>query len=203
MGRGELTTGTVGLCFGPPGRWGYVSATGTVGHRDGGAMFQPPGRWGYVSATGTVGLCSGILLQSLMESLNTTSQSIWTLVLRAGRLRCPACGRAKMFRNMLSMNDPCPECGRKFDRAPGYLLGSIYVNYGLTAVLVVILYFGMFLTTDLTGKQLLYVTSAFALLFPLWFFRYARALWIALDEKFDPWPNEHEARELANRKSNR
>jgi len=87
------------------------------------------------------------------------------------------------------------------DRAPGYLLGSIYINYGVTAVLVVILYFGLFLTTELTGRQLLYLTSALALLFPLWFFRYARALWIAMDEKFDPWPNEHEARELANRKS--
>jgi hypothetical protein len=31
--------------------------------------------------------------------------------------------------------------------------------------------------------------------FPLWFFRYARALWIAFDEKWDPWPNEEERRQ--------
>jgi len=143
--------------------------------------------------------------QPLMESPSTTddtsSQSLATLVFRALKLLCPACGQAKLFRNMLSMDDPCPECGRKYDRAPGYLLGSIYFNYGITSVLVVILYFGLFLGTDLTGKQLLYITSALALLFPLWFFRYARGLWIAMDEKFDPWPNELEARELANRES--
>jgi len=136
-------------------------------------------------------------MKSSSTTDDTSSQSLATLVFRALKLRCPACGRAKLFRNMLSMADPCPVCGRKYDRAPGYLLGSIYFNYGITAVLVVILYFGLFLTTDLTGKQLLYLASALALLFPLWFFRYARALWIAMDEKFDPWPNEHEARELA------
>jgi uncharacterized protein (DUF983 family) len=120
-----------------------------------------------------------------------------TLIGRALRLRCPACGRAKLFRNWLSMNDPCPDCGRKFDRAPGYLLGAIYFNYGVTALLVVVFYFSMFLSGTLTGKQLLWTLTAFAVLFPLWFFRYARALWIAFDERWDPWPNEEESRQLA------
>jgi uncharacterized protein (DUF983 family) len=119
-----------------------------------------------------------------------------TLIGRALRLRCPACGRAKLFRNWLSMNDPCPECGRKFDRAPGYLLGAIYFNYGVTALLVIIFYFSLFLTSTLTGRQLLWMLTAFAVLFPLWFFRYARALWIAFDERWDPWPNEEERRQL-------
>jgi hypothetical protein len=44
--------------------------------------------------------------------------------------------------------------------------------------------------------------TTFSLLFPLWFFRYARGLWIAFDERFDPWPNEQEARELARQKEN-
>jgi len=101
-----------------------------------------------------------------------------------------------MFRNWLSMRDPCPECGRKYDRAPGYLLGSIYFNYGVTALLLVVLYFSLYLSGTMTGRQLLYVLAAFALLFPLWFFRYARGLWIAFDELFDPWPNEQEARAL-------
>jgi uncharacterized protein (DUF983 family) len=125
-----------------------------------------------------------------------TNPSYATLIGRALRLRCPACGRAKLFRNWLSMNDPCPECGRKFDRAPGYLLGAIYFNYGVTALLVVVFYFSMFLTGTLTGRQLLWTLTAFAILFPLWFFRYARALWIAFDERWDPWPNEEERRQL-------
>jgi hypothetical protein len=36
----------------------------------------------------------------------------------------------------------------------------------------------------------------FGVLFPTWFFRYARALWIAFDEHWDPWPNEEEVRRM-------
>jgi hypothetical protein len=94
------------------------------------------------------------------------------------------------------MRDPCGSCGRKFARAPGYLLGSIYVNYGVTAVLVVLIYFGVYFAGWLNGQQLLVLLGVFSLAFPLWFFRYARALWIAFDEIFDPWPNEQERRSV-------
>lgn len=115
-------------------------------------------------------------------------------MLRGLRLRCPRCGVGEIFRGWFSMNARCPDCGRLFDRAPGYLLGSIYFNYGVTAVLVVIAYFSLYFTDTLSGKQLLVLLTAFSLVFPLWFFRYARGLWIAFDERWDPWPNEEEAR---------
>ena len=95
------------------------------------------------------------------------------------------------------MNETCSACGRRFERAPGYLLGSIYFNYGVTALLVVVFYFILFLSETFTGRQLLWMLTAFSLLFPLWFFRYARALWIAFDERWDPWPNEEERHKLA------
>ena len=47
----------------------------------------------------------------------------------------------------------------------------------------------------MSARQLLVGLAGFSVLFPLWFFRYARALWIAFDERFDPWPNEQELRE--------
>ncbi len=118
------------------------------------------------------------------------------LVGRALRLRCPACGRGDLFRGRFAMNDPCPYCGRRFHRAPGYLLGSIYFNYGVTSLLVVIAYFSLYFGAGMSGNRLLGLLGTFALLFPIWFFRYARALWIAFDERFDPWPNEEEARKL-------
>jgi uncharacterized protein (DUF983 family) len=118
--------------------------------------------------------------------------SYGTLIARALRLRCPACGQGKLFRNWLTMNDPCAACGRKFDRAPGYLLGSIYFNYGVTAALVVALYFALYLTDALPSTERLLVVGVFTLLFPLWFFRYARGLWIAFDERWDPWDGSGE-----------
>lgn len=100
------------------------------------------------------------------------------------------------------MNDPCESCGRKFNREPGYLLGSIYFNYGVTAFLVVVLYFSLYFSEAMTNHGRLLTLGAFSLLFPLWFFRYARALWIAFDEQFDPWPNEEERRDLENMLAN-
>ena len=41
------------------------------------------------------------------------------------------------------MYDACPVCGRKFQRAPGYFLGAIYFNYGVTAALMVQLGIGV------------------------------------------------------------
>lgn len=94
------------------------------------------------------------------------------------------------------MHEACANCGRRFDRGPGYLLGSIYFNYGVTALLVTVLYFSLFYADWLGDTQLLVVAALVALLFPIWFFRYARALWIAFDERWDPWPNEEERRRI-------
>jgi hypothetical protein len=33
---------------------------------------------------------------------------------------------------------------------------------------------------------MLWPLAAFCVFFPLWFFRYARSLWLAFDEYFDP-----------------
>jgi hypothetical protein len=92
------------------------------------------------------------------------------------------------------MNDRCEVCRRKFNRAPGYLLGSIYFNYGLTALFVVVIYNSLYFSGAMTGRQLLVLLTAFSIAFPLWFFPYARSLWIAFDERWDPWPNDEERR---------
>ena len=115
---------------------------------------------------------------------------------RALRLRCPACDGAPIFRGWFAMHETCAACGRRFNRGPGYLLGSIYFNYGVTATLIIVSYFAMFFSNVLTDAQRLVVLSLFAAGFATWFFRYARALWIAFDERWDPWPNEEEAREM-------
>ncbi len=84
------------------------------------------------------------------------------------------------------MKEACAECGIKFDRGPGFYLGSIYINYGLTAFVVTIGYLGMFFADVPSAGARLAILAAFCLLFPLWFFRYARSLWLAMDVYFDP-----------------
>ena len=95
------------------------------------------------------------------------------------------------------MNETCSSCGRRFNRDAGYLLGSIYFNYGITASIIVVMYFAMFFGDVLTDNQRLLTLATFGVLFPTWFFRYARALWIAFDERWDPWPNDEEVRQMS------
>ncbi|MDZ4819935.1 MAG: DUF983 domain-containing protein [Planctomycetota bacterium] len=117
---------------------------------------------------------------------NTEPISLGTSLYRALRLRCPLCGRGKLFRNWIRMPENCAHCQLKFQRGPGYYLGSVYVNYGLTAVLVTIGYFALFFSEVMSNTMQLVCLVTFCVLFPLWFFRYARALWLALDLYLDP-----------------
>ena len=61
-----------------------------------------------------------------------------------------------------------------------------YVNYGLTALIVTAGYFALFFSDLMSPNSILLLLTVFCFLFPLWFFRYARALWVAFDLYFDP-----------------
>jgi uncharacterized protein (DUF983 family) len=108
-----------------------------------------------------------------------------TLIGRALKLRCPRCGGGRLFRGWFSMPERCEFCSLKFERAPGYFLGSAYINYGITAVLLMIAYFALHFGLGLTNRQLTPYLVGFCVLFPLATFRYARALWLAMDCHFD------------------
>ncbi|MCA9248002.1 MAG: DUF983 domain-containing protein [Planctomycetales bacterium] len=103
-----------------------------------------------------------------------------------------------MFAGSLSMHETCDVCHYKFERAPGYFLGSIYVNYGLTSILVVIGYFSLFLTGILPHSAMLWTLGAICVLVPLIFFRYARALWCGFDQYWDPVPEDDETNDHGN-----
>lgn len=107
------------------------------------------------------------------------------LIGRALRLRCPRCGIGKLFTGWFTMQERCSECRLKFQRAPGYYLGSIYINYGLTAVLITVLYFATHFGVGWSNRELTLPLAVVFVAFPLFTFRYARALWLALDCHLD------------------
>lgn len=113
-----------------------------------------------------------------------------TLFWRSCRLKCPVCGRAPLFAGWFKMHARCPACDASFQREEGFYLGSIYFNYGLTALIVAITYPVLLFTRTVPEKPLLFGSLAFTLLFPLWFFRYARALWLGFDQWMDPQRGE-------------
>ena len=82
------------------------------------------------------------------------------------------------------MAPACALCGLRYERAQGYWVGAIYVNYGVTTVVAVA---GLFLTWPRWSMLIeLLVWSSWVIVFPVWFFRYSRSLWLAVETLLNP-----------------
>jgi uncharacterized protein (DUF983 family) len=107
------------------------------------------------------------------------------LVARGLRLRCPYCGKARLFRRWFYMAETCPHCQTRFVREDGYFLGAYAINLvvaeflGLGAVLIVLFQMNLSLITT----EVIAVSTAIGL--PVLFFPWSRTLWMALDLFFD------------------
>ena len=84
------------------------------------------------------------------------------------------------------MNVVCSACDLRFERAQGYFVGAIYVNYAATVGVAVTGYFWLWSRTSISTAAQLAIWIPFCVLFPLWFFRYSRALWLAVEYGVNP-----------------
>jgi uncharacterized protein (DUF983 family) len=117
-------------------------------------------------------------------------RSVRSLIAR----RCPVCGQGRVFRGPVSMNINCPVCGLRFEREPGYFVGSMYVSYFFAIVVLLSLTFlGYFFWPDVDfGWLALGAIVLFIPLVPLTT-QYARLVWIYLDRLI--WPAHPGVRE--------
>jgi uncharacterized protein (DUF983 family) len=91
-----------------------------------------------------------------------------------------------LFTGWFRMPETCDLCGLRYERAQGYWVGAIYVNYGVTTLIALA---GFFLTYPRWSMAVeLAVWGPFVVLFPLWFFRYSRSLWLGLEFLLNPEP---------------
>jgi hypothetical protein len=63
---------------------------------------------------------------------------------------------------------------------PGFYLGSIYANYAATVLTATPAFLILVFVYGFNKNVILWGCVAFAVLFPVWFFRYARSLWLSL-----------------------
>jgi uncharacterized protein (DUF983 family) len=106
------------------------------------------------------------------------------IVRRAVRLRCPNCGRGRLFRGVFRMLNRCPECGLSYFPEQGYYVGAMIINYVATTAVVVGIFllstlFRDFTTLSVNFKILLWM--AFAVALSLLFMRHAYSFWLGID----------------------
>jgi uncharacterized protein (DUF983 family) len=87
-------------------------------------------------ASGTMSSVLDIGGPDIYEATKPASRNFWQAIRRGFMLRCPSCGKGKLFRAYLKVADTCPNCGEELhhhqaDDAPPYftilIVGHIVV----------------------------------------------------------------------------
>ena len=106
-------------------------------------------------------------------------------ILRCGfRLKCPRCGEGALFQTFFTMFTHCRECNLKFERESGYFVGAMYLNYGATVLIAFPSYFLFETFTPIPFFLNLGVWTLFSAIFPVFFYRYSKSLWLNFDYVF-------------------
>lgn len=108
-------------------------------------------------------------------------------------IKCPRCHEADMFRTgsfsfdqAFEMKERCDQCNEDFFPEPGYYYGAMFVSYIFTAwfsiLFVLFLHWGLGWSTGASFALLIFIF----LVFFVYIFRLARALWININVSYDP-----------------
>ncbi len=95
-------------------------------------------------------------------------------------LRCPNCEHGHMFRGLFQIEEKCPVCGVRFERAEGESIGGTMLNLLVAEALTVS---GLIITEGILHAPLafeLIFWISFNILFVVLFYRHARAVWVAV-----------------------
>lgn len=109
-----------------------------------------------------------------------------TLLARGLLLRCPVCGKGKLFSGPLKMNEQCPHCHFTFEREEGYFTSSMAINLVISELLVTAFALPLAANPGVPILPVLLIGAPLALLLPVLFFPYSRSLWLATDHYLHP-----------------
>ncbi len=112
--------------------------------------------------------------------------TLTTLLMRGLLLRCPVCGRGKLFSGLLKMNKQCPYCHFTFEREEGYFTSSMAINLVVSELLVTAFALPLAANPGIPILPVLVIGAPLALLLPFLFFPHSRSLWLAMDHYMHP-----------------
>jgi uncharacterized protein (DUF983 family) len=109
-------------------------------------------------------------------------------LLRALFLRCPYCGKGKLFRRGYTMYEKCSVCGWRFERESGYWTGAIALNLAVTELLIAIVVVPLAAWLAITQQPITLLILGLPLPFilPFLFFRHAKSFWMSFDFRVHP-----------------
>ena len=103
-------------------------------------------------------------------------------------LRCPNCGARGLFHRWFKMTKTCPSCGLVYERMPGYWLGSMILNFAVTAASFLAVFVVIVATTwpDPPWTTIWVVSMLIAGITPFLAFPWTRTVFSAIDLALRP-----------------
>ncbi|HTN45733.1 MAG TPA: DUF983 domain-containing protein [Flavipsychrobacter sp.] len=140
------------------------------------------------------------------EKNDIPSPLLWSVVTN----RCPRCRKGKLFtsnipydlRTTMQMPQHCPVCGQRYELQTGFYFGTGYVSYGLSVLLIGMIFIAWALTLGLSYEDhsifwCLGVSAITSLLLQPVLQRLARSIWIACFVRYDDnWQNSYGSSEI-------
>ena len=108
---------------------------------------------------------------------------------RALKLRCPNCGRGRIFFRWVKSFEHCSKCGFRYDRGEAdYYIGAYTLNLIIAELIVVaaIIVAIVYWWPDVPWKALPWALLGPAILGPFVTYPWSKSLWLGLDLIFRP-----------------
>jgi uncharacterized protein (DUF983 family) len=112
---------------------------------------------------------------------------MWILFVRGLFLRCPLCGKGKLYRRGFSMNEKCPVCDWHFEREEGYWTGAMAVNLIVSELLVAVVVIPL-AAMQVPLVPLFAIGLPATALLPVIFYRHSKSFWMGIDLILNPVP---------------
>jgi predicted RNA-binding Zn-ribbon protein involved in translation (DUF1610 family) len=113
--------------------------------------------------------------------MSTRLSSILTVLSRALRLHCPACGQLSIASSPFRIRHHCPNCRSLFKREEGFFVGAILANLLTTELVILVACMVWLLLIGSSYESVLAGLFVIGLLFPLVFYHHSWSLWLGFD----------------------
>jgi uncharacterized protein (DUF983 family) len=101
-------------------------------------------------------------------------------------LRCPVCGKGKLFRSAFGMHKQCPVCHFTYEREEGYFTSAIAIDLVVSELIVTAIALPLAANPTIPIIQALLWCIPLAILLPVIFYRHSRSLWMSMDHFLHP-----------------
>lgn len=114
-------------------------------------------------------------------------KDVATLFGRACLLRCPRCGRGKLFKRGYTMFERCPNCDWRYEREEGYWTGAVAVNLVVAELIIAAVVIPL-AAMQVPILPLVLFGLPLPILLPFLFYWHAKAFWMFIDFVLHPVP---------------